>query len=131
MRLAYVLRNAAALGLMAFAATAAFMPAAFASVHANAHAGAVWMVVSVLASACAAKLAIPVTLFGLRVVIGAPVFLLLALPYFVRLLVCGVAARALAALSLRRPPPPAAAAPKALYAPYALRERCRRPRPPL
>jgi hypothetical protein len=96
MRPVQALRMGVGLGFVSFATAAFFFPSAFDGVHARAQANAIWMVLSLVASACAAKLTVPVAFFGLRAEVAAPIFLLLALPYFVRLLIFDIVARALA-----------------------------------
>lgn len=130
MRLSFVLRTVAAGAFVSFAAAAFFFPDAFAGVHARAHAGALWMLLSIAASACAAEFVFPVSVFGWRFEIGAPLFLLLALPYFVRLLIWDVVARTVNGWVCGRlpaqAPPPVRAAPSRVSVALAAAARARR-----
>jgi hypothetical protein len=115
-------RNIVALAFVSLAAAVFFHPSAIAGVHARAHGGAFWLIVSVLASGMAAKLTFPVTLFGARFEIGAPAFALLALPIFVRFVVRDAFARAAFSWVVWRSEPAAPPAPPR-GAPYALPSR--------
>jgi hypothetical protein len=118
MRLAAPLRTLAALSFFAFASVAYADPALFRFVHQRAAEGAVWLTLSFLAAGCAARLTLPVSLFGWQGHVSAPLFLALAAPCFLRFMAWRALANTLAGGLRPRPPTPAPARPAA--GPYAL-----------
>jgi hypothetical protein len=96
MRCATILRTSAVSAFLAFALTAYVDPDFFNGAHARADHGLVWLAISVLAAACAAKLILPLTLFGWRV--SLPLFLVVAAVLFARVLAWRALAQAFATL---------------------------------
>ncbi len=118
MRLASRLRPLIPIAFFGFAGLAYLDPGLFAVAHARAREGALWMTLSFLAAGCAAKMTLPLSLFGWQARISAPLFLLLATPYFLRFLIWREVARGLSAWLFTAPPDPPPAPAKST--PYAL-----------
>ena len=121
MRSAVSLRTMVAVAFFAFAAVAYFDPALFAFAHARAQQGLIWLTLSFLATGCAAKFTVPLSLWGWRASLSTPLFLPLAAPYLLRFLIWRAVAERLNAWLF---PSPSLAGPEpkavAHATPYAL-----------
>jgi hypothetical protein len=104
MRRSAVLRIAAGLAFAAFALTARADPVLFPGAHPPAAHGLGWLVVA-MASRFAAKLIAPVSLFGLKAQLGAPLFLAFVAPYFLRVRIWDAVASHLKGRRIESPAP--------------------------
>ena len=117
MRLALVVKIAAVVVLVAFVSTAFFDASAFAFLRDPPSQNPLWLLMSLLAAGCSAKLTVAVPEFGSNAHLSAPLFAALAAPYFLRFVAWDLGLRTFTA-RFRAQPPPAPAVTKASLRPY-------------
>ena len=106
MRLALVLKIAAAVVLVAFVSTAFFDAKALEFLRDRASQNPLWLLMSLIAAACSAKLTVAVPELGTNAHVSAPLFAALAAPYFLRFVAWDLALRTVGTW-LRSAPGPA------------------------
>ena len=124
MRLALVVKIAAVVVLVAFVSTAFFDASAFAFLRDPPSQNPLWLLMSLLAAGCSAKLTVAVPEFGSNAHLSAPLFAALAAPYFLRFVAWDLGLRTFTA-RFRAQPPPGAGGDQGFASPLSPRRACR------